>query len=103
RTTRANDYLYLASSSGRVIAHPDASLMLRSGAAGTALNALPGGTEVWRRKEGTTRYKAADGERILYWTVAPGTGWKVVLDQPASLLLAPVDALAVRTAAIGGG
>jgi PAS domain S-box-containing protein len=103
RTTRANDFLYLASSSGRVIAHPDASLMLRRGFAGTALNTLPGGADVWREKQGTTRYKAVDGERIVYWTVAPGTGWKVVLDQPASLLLAPVDALAMRTTAIGGG
>jgi len=103
RTNRANDFLYLASGSGRVIAHPDTSLMLRRGFAGTALNTLPGGGDVQDRKEGTARYKAAEGERILYWTVAPGTGWKVVLDQPASLLLAPVDALALRTTAIGGG
>jgi signal transduction histidine kinase/CheY-like chemotaxis protein len=99
----ANGYIYLASRAGRLMVHPDASLTVRDGFAGVALDTLPQGSRLVGEKEGTARYLAADGERILYWTVTNDTGWKVVLDQSAAVVMAPIHALEWRTGAIGGG
>ena len=99
----ANGFIYLASAAGRLMAHPNASLIVRDGFAGVGLDALPEGARLLAEKGGTTRYLAADGERILFWTVAPDTGWKVVLDQSAEVVEAPIRALEWRTGAIAGG
>ena len=103
RDGTTTDFAYLASPAGRLLAHPDASLLLSETFAGTMLDALPQGALLAREQQGTARYAAAAGERILYWTVAPVTGWKVVLDLPASIVMAPIHALAWRTATIGSG
>jgi signal transduction histidine kinase/CheY-like chemotaxis protein len=99
----AGGFIYLASGQGRLMVHPNPDLIVRDGFAGVSLDTLPEGARLAGEKEGTARYQAADGERILYWTVAPSTGWKVVLDQPAAVILAPIQALAWRTGLIGGG
>ncbi|HYD83770.1 MAG TPA: histidine kinase dimerization/phospho-acceptor domain-containing protein, partial [Opitutus sp.] len=104
RARDSGEFIFLASREGRLIAHPDASHLPREGYAGTTLADLPEGERLARDTEGSATYTAANGEeRILSWTVAPTTGWKVVLDQPASLVAAPVGALARRTALIGYG
>ncbi len=99
----AKGFIYLASREGRLMVHPDATRTVREGFAGVALDTLPQGARLAAEREGTARYLAPDGERILYWTVAADTGWKVVLDQSAAVVMAPIHALELRTAAIGGG
>jgi PAS domain S-box-containing protein len=103
REGAGRDFVYLASPTGQLLVHPNASLLLREDFAGTKLAALPKGDHLAREREGSAPYHGADGDRILYWTVAPVTGWKVVLDQPASIVMAPIHALAWRTTIIGGG
>ena len=99
----AKGFIYLASRAGQLMVHPDPSLTVREGSAGVALGTLPQGGRLAAEREGTAHYLAADGERILYWTVAADTGWKVVLDQSAAVVMAPIHALELRTGAIGGG
>ncbi|HVU24672.1 MAG TPA: response regulator [Opitutus sp.] len=103
RGAAAGGYVYLASREGRLMVHPDAALTVRDDFAGVMLNTLPRGAEIMREKEGTARYATRGGGRILYWAVAPVTGWKVVLDLPATAVLAPLHALELRTGLIGGG
>jgi Signal transduction histidine kinase len=99
----AGDFIFLASREGRLIAHPDATHLPREDYAGTLLTALPEGARLAAEDEGTVHYAGPDGERTLYWTVAPDSGWKVFLDQPASFVSEPVAALARRTALLGAG
>ncbi|HWA87902.1 MAG TPA: response regulator [Opitutus sp.] len=99
----ADGTIYLASRAGRLMVHPDASLTVRDDFAGVMLSTLPRGARIMGEKEGTARYAARGGERILYWSVAPVTGWRVVLDLPATVVLAPIHALELRTGLIGGG
>jgi len=99
----AGDFIFLASREGRLIAHPDATHLPREDYAGTLLTALPEGARLAAENEGTMHYAGPDGERTLYWTVAPDSGWKVFLDQPASFVSEPVAALARRTALLGAG
>ena len=104
RAVDSGEFLFLASRAGRLIAHPDATHLPREGYAGTTLDSLPQGERLARETEGSATYTTDAGEeRILSWTVAPATGWKVILDQPASIVTEPVAALARRTALIGYG
>ena len=103
RAGGAGSFLYLASPAGQLLVHPDAALLQREDFTGTSLKSLPQGDRVSLEREGTANYVTPAGERVLYWTVAPGTGWKVVLDQPAEVVMAPIHALALRTTAIGAG
>jgi len=100
---KANGYIYLASRDGKLMVHPNDTLTVREGFAGVALASLPQGGRLTGEKEGTARYTGAEGDRILYWTVAPDTGWKVVLDQSAAVVLAPIHTLEWRTGGIAVG
>lgn len=98
-----SDYAYLVSAAGKIIAHPDAELMIGQGQPGFDVGQLPGGAEISAEPEGFTIYTAEDGSRrIAYWVTAPLTGWKIVLDVPYSTLMAPVQALAWRLGSLGG-
>ena len=99
----ADGFIYLASREGRLMVHPDAALIVHDGFAGVQLSTLPEGGRLAGEKEGTVRYQGEGGERILYWTIAPETGWKVVLDQSAAVVMAPIHALEWRTGGIGIG
>ncbi len=99
----ANGFIYLASRAGHLMVHPNAALTVHDDFAGVALDTLPEGARLAAEREGHATYTSADGDRILYWTVVPGTGWKIVLDEPAAVVLAPIHALAWRTGLIGGG
>ncbi|MGH8047621.1 MAG: sensor histidine kinase, partial [Chthoniobacterales bacterium] len=97
---KSSEYTYLVSRSGKIITHPDASLMLRKGYEGEDISQLPDGKLVGAKPEGTASIHM-DGEvRRLFWVQAPITGWKVVLSVPEREILSPVVALAWRSVII---
>ena len=96
-----DDYAYLISSKGTIIAHPDKSLMIgRGNPGGNAWN-LAVGSEILSRNEGFAEYGEGANRRIAYWAMVPMTGWKVVLDVPHAAVMMPLRSLAVRSAAVG--
>jgi signal transduction histidine kinase/CheY-like chemotaxis protein len=96
-----DDFAYLLSAKGKVIAHPDASFMLGPGNPGTNALDLPGGDAVMRQPRGFATYGEGAGRRIVYWATVPSTGWKVVLDVPYAAVTAPVRAMAWRLGGAG--
>ncbi|MFM8789184.1 MAG: response regulator [Chthoniobacterales bacterium] len=99
----ASDFAYLVSQEGTIIAHPDSSLMIGKGNPGVNISQLPIGAAKAAAPSGDVTYRDKDGAwRIVYWSTAPLTGWKVVLDVPYSTLLIPVYALAWRLGSVGG-
>ncbi len=97
----AEDYAYLVSRAGKLITHPDEMLMLRKGYAGADVQSLPDGRLVAGAPGGTARIRMDGVRRRVYSASAPLTGFKVVLNVPESLILAPITALATRSMAIG--
>ena len=98
-----SDFAYLVSPEGKIIAHPDSSLMIGEGNPGANISQLPAGVSIQATPSGQTTYRGPDGaERIVYWVTAPVSGWKVVLDVPYATLLIPVRALAWRLGTVGG-
>ena len=98
-----SDFAYLVSPAGKIIAHPDGSLMIGEGNPGANILQLPAGVSIQATPSGQTTYRGSDGaERIVYWVTAPLSGWKVVLDVPYATLLIPVRALAWRLGTVGG-
>jgi len=74
--------VYLVSRSGRVIAHPNSDLRARKGYPGEELRNLPGGTIVAGAPSGNAFVPYGASSRTLVWTIAPLTGWKVVIAIP---------------------
>ncbi len=98
-----SDFAYLVSPAGKIIAHPDSSLMIGEGNPGANISQLPAGASIEATPSGQTNYRGPDGaERLVYWVTAPLSGWKVVLDVPYATLLTPVRALAWRLGTVGG-
>lgn len=101
--THASDFAYLVSREGTIIAHPDSSLMIGQGNPGVNISQLPVGAAMAAAPSGETTYRDREGaRRIVCWSTAPLTGWKVVIDVPYSTMLTPVYALAWRLGSVGG-
>lgn len=96
-----DDFPYLVSAQGTVIVHPDEALMIGSDRDGASVYDLPGGAEIMARPSGFTEYGEGAGRRIVYWASVPATGWRVVLDVPYYLVMAPLRQLAWRSAGVG--
>lgn len=96
-----DDFAYLLSAKGKVIAHPDGEFMLGPGNAGADASTLPGGAAVMAQPQGFTTYGEGSGQRIIYWATVPSTGWRVVLDVPYAMVTAPVRAMAWRLGGVG--
>lgn len=96
-----NDFPYLVSAQGMVIAHPDEALMIGPDRDGASVYDLPGGKEIMSRPSGFAEYGKDAGRRIVYWAMVPATGWRVVLDVPYYLVMAPLRQLAWRSAGVG--
>ena len=94
---------YLVSRSGRIIAHPEPTLMLRKDFPGANLSTLPAGKEIARQAEGTTTFQSGDRTMRVYWATAPLAGWKLVLVVPEAIILEPVVQMAWQTLQIGLG
>ncbi len=96
-----DDFAYLLSAKGKVIAHPDASFMLGPGNPGADASDLPGGVAVMAQPRGFAAYGEGAARRIVYWATVPSTGWRVVLDVPYATVTAPVRAMAWRLGGVG--
>lgn len=96
-----DDFAYLLSAKGKVVAHPDNSLMLGEGREGADAWDLPGGEAIMSDPSGSAEYGSGKGRRIVYWASVPRTGWRVVLDVPYESVMAPVHELAWRSGAVG--
>ena len=96
-----NEFAYLLSRAGKIIAHPNEALMLRKGFPGADVRSQPGGEAIATKPEGFTE-AGVDGRRErIYWATAPLTGWKVVLNIDEAAILAPVRALTLRSVLVG--
>lgn len=96
-----DDFAYLLSAKGKVIAHPDESFMIGPGNPGRDASELPGGQEIMAQPRGFALYGEGRAQRIVYWATVPSTGWKVVLDVPYAAIAAPVRAMAWRAGIVG--
>ncbi len=92
---------YLITSNGSLIAGP-----LPSGEEkpvsiiGKSLS-LPGMEQILSKDSGSLRI-SDHGNKILYWAEGKRTGWKLILEVPYSLIVAPARALAIESIIIGG-
>ena len=104
RDKAVSQLAYLVSCSGRIIAHPDETLMLRKDFPGAEVSTLPAGLEIAGRKEGFTTFSAGGQSMGAYWATAPLTQWKLVLIVPESIILEPVVQMTWQTlqVALGG-
>jgi two-component system sensor histidine kinase/response regulator len=96
-----NEFAYLVSRSGKIIAHPNEELMLRKGFPGADVKSQPGGEAIAAKPEGFTETMVDGRRERLYWATAPLTGWKVVLNIDQDAILAPVRALTLRSVLVG--
>ena len=94
------DYAFLVSRQGKIIAHPDERLMPREDFRGADASSLPDGKFVVGQPSGFARFKAGKQDRRVYWATAPLSGWKVALNVPEAIILAPAAKLARSTAYI---
>jgi signal transduction histidine kinase len=94
---------YLVSRRGRIIAHPEPTLMLRKDFPGADLSTLPAGKEIARQAEGTATFTAGNRAMRAYWATAPLASWKLVLVVPEAIILEPVVQMAWQTLQVGLG
>lgn len=97
----ANEYTFLVSRDGKILAHPDEKLMLRQGFPGADLTSRPGGYFVAAKPDGFEAITMEGQRRRLYWATSPLTGWKVVLNISEDTILIPVRQLMLRSTLIG--
>jgi signal transduction histidine kinase/CheY-like chemotaxis protein len=95
-----SEYAFLVSSQGKILAHPNQKLMLRKGYAGEDVKSLPGGTLIAGSTEGFARLKMNGEARRLYWSQAPLTGWKIVMDVSEASIFGPMRELTARSALV---
>jgi PAS domain S-box-containing protein len=96
-----NEFAYLVSQSGKIIAHPQEELMLRKGFPGADVKTRAGGEAVAANPEGFTKATMDGKRRRVYWATSSLTGWKVVLNIEEDVILAPVRELTIRSVFIG--
>jgi signal transduction histidine kinase/CheY-like chemotaxis protein len=97
----AGDYAFLVSRAGKLITHPNEALMLGRGHGGEDIRSLPDGRLVVGAAEGTARLTMGGVPCRVYWASARLTGFKVVLNVPEDLILAPVRELGRQQTTIG--
>lgn len=94
------DFAYLVSAKGAIIVHPDRTLMIGKDRPGAHISTQPAGAQIMAADHGFAAYRVGSEERMVYWSSVPLTGWKLVLDVPYSLVLAPVRALLWRNGSV---
>jgi len=94
---------YLVSRNGRILAHPEAALMLRKGFPGAEAATLPAGREIAMQAEGFASFVSTGRAMRAYWATAPISQWKLVLIIPEATLLEPVVEMTWQTVQVGFG
>ncbi|MCC6539199.1 MAG: response regulator [Bryobacterales bacterium] len=88
----SGEYAFLVSREGKVISHPKLQGTFAHRAAD-----LVEGRAIAAKPEGWTVLNENGVNRHLFWSTAPLTGWKIALNLPESVIVAPARGLAVRT------
>jgi PAS domain S-box-containing protein len=94
------DYSFLITRSGRIMAHPNAALSMSQSFAGADVKSVPGGNDIAARDSGFSRLLENGVARRVYWAKAPLTGWKVAMSIPEMEITGSASQLAVRTVAV---
>lgn len=100
----SSDYTFMISRSGKIIAHPDTRLLMSKTSKGSSINDIPEGKYISQNPEGNKVVVINKERRWLFWTTAPDTGWKVVLNVREADILAPLrksEELAISAGFIG--
>jgi PAS domain S-box-containing protein len=96
------DYSFLITRSGRIMAHPNEKLSMNQNFAGADVRTVPGGNEIAGRESGFTRLVENGVARRVYWASAPLTGWKVAMNVSETEITGSASQLAERTVAVAG-
>jgi PAS domain S-box-containing protein len=96
------DYSFLISRSGRIMAHPNEALSMSEKFPGADVRTVAGGKEIAARESGFVRLVEKDMPRRVYWATAPLTGWKVALSIPEMEITGSASQLAARTVGVAG-
>ena len=101
-TGNTQDYSFLITRSGRIMAHPNEALTVSDRFAGADVRGLPGGNEIAAQNSGFARLVEKGVARRVYWARAPLTGWKVALSIPEMEITGSASQLAAKTVAVAG-
>jgi PAS domain S-box-containing protein len=102
KKTDSQDYSFLITRSGHIMAHPNEALAMNRSFIGADVRTLPSGKEIAERDSGFTRLVENGIARRVYWASAPLTGWKVALSIPETQITGSASQLAERTIAVAG-
>jgi PAS domain S-box-containing protein len=97
----AGDYGFLVSRNGKLIAHPNEKILMRTGDASEEITNPPDGRNVAKTPEGFATVEMNGEARNVYWATSSASGWKVALNVPRERILKPVRTLALDIATIG--
>src|SRR6185312_7153817 len=97
------EYAFLVARNGRIIAHPDKSLVISENFPGALVSSIPGGTNIAASDQGDTMVLEKGVQRRIYWAIASEAGWKVALSVPEFEITGPANALARQTAYVAAG
>jgi signal transduction histidine kinase/DNA-binding response OmpR family regulator len=86
----------LVSRNGRIISHPNASLMLGANGPGAHVEELPDGKATVSSSAGMQILRIDGEDRRIYWVTSATSGWKLILNVSNSTILAPVRMLALQ-------
>lgn len=89
------EYAFLVSRDGKIISHPKFPGALSRGARDIEEGRVIGG-----KPQGSAVILSQGGRRHLFWSTAPLTGWKIAINIPDSVIVAPARQLAVRNGAV---
>jgi PAS domain S-box-containing protein len=96
------DYSFLITRSGRIMAHPNEALSMSQNFAGADVKTVPGGNDIAAHDSGFARLVENGLARRVYWAKAPLTGWKVAMSIPEIQITGSASQLAVRTVLVAG-
>jgi signal transduction histidine kinase/CheY-like chemotaxis protein len=92
----SQQYTYLISRKGKILAHPREAMMLRKGFPGEDIAKMEAGEKIDAKPEGKTTFTKEGEVWNVYWAQAPFTGWKVVLNVPRSVIFQPAVDMTMR-------
>ncbi len=98
----SQDYSFLITRSGRIMAHPNEALSMSQNFAGADVRTVPGGKDIAAHDSGFSRLLENGLARRVYWAKAPLTGWKVAMSIPEAEITGSASQLAVRTVLVAG-
>jgi len=91
-----SETVFLVSRNGRIVSHPNESLMLGEKGSGARIDELPDGAVTLSDSNGIRILRINGEDRRIYWATSASSGWKLVLNVSNATILAPVRTLALQ-------